>query len=1132
MKSRPMLLRLTMASVVVAICGLATTSSIAQDKAPKLEAPSDAAIAAYTDAANLQNNRKYEYAALDWEKFLKNFPDTELSPQADHYAGVCWLQLKDFKKAAPHFEAVVTKWKNVPKFNLVEDGFLNLGWCQYQLGLNDQNGGAGSFAKAADTFYKSIKEYPKGKYVDQVLYFLGDSLYLQSTALANESDALRADGKVEEAKAKGAEAAKRKLASISPLKKLVEEHPKSTMRASALYALGVTYEETKQYPNAAEIFATFLKEFPENKLATEVQMRTAETVAQAGLAAKAANNKAEAKEAFEDAATRFGEVAAVEGFAQADHATFRQADCLLELEKWSDAAKLYAVIPEQFPQSNYVNDAILNAGRYFYRAGNYGDAQTWLDKAVAANTADSPEAAHWLCKIYLNDDGPQKAADLAEKVLPSAGKSEFLVDLKLDQADALFEIDAKRPQSLALYEKIAEEHPSHRLAPQALYNAAFTALDLKLFAQGVKHAENFLTKFPEDVLVPDVKYVQAECNLLQDNYAAAESAYRDLVENYPSHENLALWQIRLAWALYLQDKYAEVIDLLGPLAEKFQSADEIAEANHLVGASQFALKNYGPANTALSAALKANPKWRMADATRLLQSQALFHTDKVKEAIKSVKQLIVDFPNSTRLPEANFRLGEFEYALDNFAASAAAYDKVLAAGKSEFVPFSLWGKGWSELKQDKFDAAIASFTSLIDDHPKHELTADATFARGMCRRHNGDNKGAVQDIDQSIAAGLSDIYTADAQYEKGQAQSALKDYKGAAKSFAAALKAAPKGPLADKCLYELAWAYKSSDQAKPALENFAKLAKEHPKSEYAAEAHFHVGDDLYQRKEYAKAAAEFAEAASGADTDSLSEKSLYKLGWCNYELKKYDQSLQNFQAQVKKYPNGELKADGLVMVAESLFNLEKHEEALPAYVAAREATKNSENATDDMKALVLLHGGQSAYELKKFDEALAMLEPVVADYAKTSFVPQAQFEIGRSLMGQGNYADSVKAFDEARTKASLAGNQGLKARALYMKGAAYFAQKDYANAVKTYDYATGIFSGNSLTDEVKKWLGYATYEAGQCYYVQVRDAKSKQKRAELIKNAKKYFEDVVKNYPGHAVANQAQKQLALLEKTN
>ena len=125
----------------------------------------------------------------------------------------------------------------------------------------------------------------------------------------------------------------------------------------------------------------------------------------------------------------------------------------------------------------------------------------------------------------------------------------------MDQADALYEIKAQRSEALPLFAKIAEDHPSHRLASQALYNAAFTALDLKKYDEGLKLAASFLERFKEDPLLPDVKYVAAECNLLQDKNAEAETVYRDLVENHSDHENLSHWQIRLAWALNLQNKH-------------------------------------------------------------------------------------------------------------------------------------------------------------------------------------------------------------------------------------------------------------------------------------------------------------------------------------------------------------------------------------------------------------------------------------------------------------------------------------------------------------------------------------------------------------------------------------------------
>src|SRR5690349_17656468 len=59
----------------------------------------------FRDAANFQNNKAYDLAVEEWQKFLKANPDHKLAVQARHYLGVCYLQLKtpNYEKAAEAF---------------------------------------------------------------------------------------------------------------------------------------------------------------------------------------------------------------------------------------------------------------------------------------------------------------------------------------------------------------------------------------------------------------------------------------------------------------------------------------------------------------------------------------------------------------------------------------------------------------------------------------------------------------------------------------------------------------------------------------------------------------------------------------------------------------------------------------------------------------------------------------------------------------------------------------------------------------------------------------------------------------------------------------------------------------------
>ena len=226
---------------------LAVSQVVAQEK-EKAAVSSEEAKKSFADAATLQNNNAFDVAVEEWEKFLKNYAKDPLAPKAQHYLGVCQLQLKQYDKAAAAFQAVIT---NNPKFELIEDSYINLGSSQYALALA---GTAGMYEKAAATFAALAKLFPMGKYADSALFYQGESQY----ALGKKTEAAMAYAE------------------------LLKQFEKTKHRRDALYALGVAFEELRKYPEAGTTYDIYLKEFATSPLASEVRMRKAETVLQAG----------------------------------------------------------------------------------------------------------------------------------------------------------------------------------------------------------------------------------------------------------------------------------------------------------------------------------------------------------------------------------------------------------------------------------------------------------------------------------------------------------------------------------------------------------------------------------------------------------------------------------------------------------------------------------------------------------------------------------------------------------------------------------------------------------------------------------------------------------------------------------
>ncbi|HTN75901.1 MAG TPA: tetratricopeptide repeat protein, partial [Pirellulaceae bacterium] len=734
--------------------GTSSFHAVSAQDAPAKSSPE--AEAMYADAANFQNNNSFELAAEEWGKFLTKYPKDPLAAKAQHYLGVCQLQLKKFDKSAEAFALVV---KNYPKFEMLEDAYLNLGWSQYSQGAADPK----KLEAAAATFAEMLKAYPKGKFADQALYFQGEAYYQTG---------------------KKAEAA----ASYATLLKGFE---KSTLRADATYALGVTQEELLQWAEAGQTYDLFLKEFPQSELLTEVRMRKAETVLQTGDAAAAEKV--------------FAEVAAVKDFVSADHALYRQAYCATRQNKDVEAAALYAKLVAAFPNSQYLKEAILAAGRCYYRGQKTAEAAPWFEKVVAGDPPNAPEAAHWLCRIYLAGKEPGKAAALAAKTIPTAAESKFLVNLKLDQADALYEQAETKAESLPLYVKIVTDHPEDALAPTALYNAAFTALALKQYDEGLKQATAFGTAYPKHDLFVDSKYVAAECNLQLGKYAEAEAGYRDVTASGASHPDLDLWRVRLGLTLYLQKKYEDVVTTLSPLVANFKNADYIAESQFLIGASQFALDKLDAASAALTASLAANPKSAQSEEALLFLARAQRKLNKLDDSKATLTKLLTEFPASRLGDQAHYYLGDALAAAGDAKGAVGEYDIVVTKSpESKFVPYALYGKGLALQTAKDNAAAAAAFTAVIDKFAEHELVkkGDVHFARALSRRQAGEFAGAAEDVDAYLKSNPSGDVKANALLERGLAEVGQKNYAAAVATFDNILKESPKYPAADKVLYE------------------------------------------------------------------------------------------------------------------------------------------------------------------------------------------------------------------------------------------------------------------------------------------------------------------------------------------
>ena len=1063
-------------------------------------------------AFNAQEANNFEFAAKNWEKLVTKHPTSALVGNAHYNAGVCYTQTNDFEKAISHFKDALTK---LGKDELVKkpNASLYLGFAQYRRGQDlaqieaTKEQGATLLKSATETFAGLLTDHPKFEDADQACYY-------QATAfeqLGQPEDAIKSYTTM--------------LA-----------YPKQTNKFKALYAVADLNFAAKRFDKSLEFYDRFLADpdAPQNPDYDAVSFETARTLINLATADSKDKKEAEAKTKLNRAVELLTRIADKTIDAQdtnaielANEAAFQKAFCLQRLGQLEDSAASYTKISNT--DSRFKVQSLVNAAIIYREIDKTEEAKASLLKVVGPGVAEcefSSEAASILADLYINDTSENQAAfDLATTWIPKSAGKPNLVSLLMAQAEAAYRIPERRTESVALFQAIVDKHADHPSAPIALYKSAFAAIDVNDIQGAMDKVAKFETAYPKSPYFPDTTYVKAEALLLSDKPAEAQVIFDNLAQNFSEHPDTTFWKLRSGLALYQQEKYKETIDKLVPLVPVLTKKPQQAEALLRIGSSQFALKDFPAAATSLDQAIKADNEGSLADETLLMLCRAQLGAGQSAEGEATGKQLLDRFPQSPWVPELRYRLGDHLYSAKKYQEALNNFDVILNKhDKSDFMPYALYNAAWCQNELKAFKESEKLLSDLMSKFPKHELAKQAMMDRGATRRKSGNAASSIEDLRAFLNTNPSGAPRTKALYEIGLAQVELKKWDDAIGTFKLLIAENSSSPQLDRFNYELAWAYRNTKQEDLALERFSNIATNTPDSELAAESNFHLGSAAYAKEEYDGAIAAYRKCIESKTDDSIREKAAYKLAWAHYKQKQYDQAHTRFAQQVTDFGKGDLYADGMFMVAESLFRLKKHDEAYAAYTAAKPVVDAAENIEPKIKWLTMLHGSQSANESKKFNEAIALAQPLAESNADLAFRQDGWLEMGNAYRGLKQTENAINYFEKASDNLGKTG-----ARAYCMLGDVYFADKKFDQAIDQFKQVFFGFGGAQAAEDVKPWQAYALYEAGQCNFVQVASA-TEEAKPKLVADSVQFFERLLRDYSDDKLVEPTKKRLETLKK--
>ena len=119
----------------------------------------------------------------------------------------------------------------------------------------------------------------------------------------------------------------------------------------------------------------------------------------------------------------------------------------------------------------------------------------------------------------------------------------------------------------------------------------------------------------------------------------------------------------------------------------------------------------------LSTSVRDYPDAKGNDLLLYQLAKAQAQNDQHEESIASLSQLAEKYPNSPYYAEAQFRIAEDAFSLQDYAAAEYAYSEVIVTpGNDIFYEKSLFKRGWSRFKQQFYSDAIEDYIEAVLYH--------------------------------------------------------------------------------------------------------------------------------------------------------------------------------------------------------------------------------------------------------------------------------------------------------------------------------------------------------------------------------------------------------------------------------
>lgn len=653
-------------------------------------------------------------------------------------------------------------------------------------------------------------------------------------------------------------------------------------------------------------------------------------------------------------------------------ATYYEAVALTQASRSDRAQQLFRSVTETWPNGDLAAAARHELGILQYRTQDYGGAAASFRDVIRRSPGDAllGDAYYMLGNAYtaLNDLDPALDA--------------YTQAVRRDAAPDSLRREVQFQKAWTLYENERFDDAGR----------AFQALARDGSGQRAR----------------DALFWGADCNYQTGDYSGARAQLLRYLEQYPNGRHAAAAQYALGWTYFRQRQYEPAARSFRSFLDAYREPDgDIPyrqDARLRLADSYYALKRYDDAVTEYR-----RVEGQGVDYALYQTGEALSRADRFDEAIRSLRRLVSEYPDSPWRQNAQFRIGFIQFQNQQYAEARASYERLIAQSPGEqLAARAQYGIGDTYYNAGEMEQAVEAYRTVLERYPQSPYASDAASSLQFALLATGDASRADAIIEEFAQENPGSPMVDELRFRQAEATYQSGNVDRALQLFRRFVRTSNNEALLPEAYYYLGEIYVDREQAAEAQTYLRQLVDRYPNSSRRPEAALRLGD-LALQEENASEALEAYRVVSGDDqaNPELRAQALYGESLALRDLGRRDDAEALLRRLIDSNRGGPLLASARLGLARLYAD---DGQAAQAEELFRQVATSSDT---EVGAEALVRLGQSLRANSQERQAILELDRVSALFpGYPEWVARALLEQARAYRQLGQTGEASKLYDQ------------------------------------------------------------------------------------------------------------------------